>query len=133
MINIENEIYTILATELESAFPSINVTGEYTNTPPGFPCVSITESDNYTAANRLDSSPTEKYGVLMYEINVYSNKAYARKSECKAIMQVIDSKLLSLNFIRLALTPVPNLFDASVYRMTARYRAESDGANIYRR
>lgn len=133
MINVENEIYTILADALEAAFPGVYVTSEYMNAPPDFPCVSITESDNYTATDRLDSSESEKYGVLMYEVNVYSNKTHARKSECKALIQFIDAKLFSLNFTRLVLTPVPNLFDTSVYRMIARYRAESDGTTIYRR
>ena len=133
MIDIESEIYTILSDALEATFPHIYVTGEYMNAPPSFPCVSIMESDNYSSLGRQDSSDKEKFGMLMYEINVYSNKSHGRKSECKAIMRLIAEKFYSLNFTRLALTPIPNLFDASVFRLTARFRAESDGTNIYRR
>lgn len=68
----------------------------------------------------------------MYEINVYSNKVGTKKSEAKAIMQLIDGMMYERNFTRIALTPVPNLEDATIYRLTARYRAETDGTNIYR-
>lgn len=133
MIDIENEVYTIISDALEAEFPGVYVTGEVMNAPSEFPCVSVVESDNYTAINRLDSSDHERFGVLMYEINVYSDKTHGSKSECRAIMRLIDSKFFSLNFTRLVLTPVPNLYNASVYRLTARYRAETDGTNIYRR
>ena len=70
---------------------------------------------------------------VMFEINVYSNKAEGKKTECKAIMKIIDDVLFSMNFKRQALTPVPNLEDATTYRLVARYRAMTDGTYFYRR
>ena len=46
MIDCENEVFTRLANVLRTEFPGINLTGEYLNTPPKFPHVSIIESDN---------------------------------------------------------------------------------------
>jgi hypothetical protein len=48
-------------------------------------------------------------------------------------MKVIDDVMFSMNFKRMALTPVPNMEDASIYRLVARYRVMTDGKNFYRR
>lgn len=133
MIDIEAMVYTPIATALRSSFSGITVEGDYSKTPTGFPFVSIVEADNYTTTSRLDSSDTEKYSTLMFEVNVYSNKTKGRKSECKSIMALIDSMMYAMNFTRIVLSPVPNLDNANIYRMTARYRAESDGTTIFRR
>jgi len=46
---------------------------------------------------------------------------------------VIDSLLYSMNFRRLSLNPVPNMENASIYRLVARYRVATDGKYFYRR
>ena len=48
-------------------------------------------------------------------------------------MKVIDEVLFRMNFRRIVLTPVPNMEDATIYRLTARYRVATDGKNFYRR
>lgn len=133
MIDIESKVYGPITAALRSQFSGIAISGEYVNAPSEFPFVSIVEADNYMSLQHLDSSATEKYATLMYEINVYSNKGSRKKSECKAIMAAIDGMMYSMNFTRIAMTPVPNMENASIYRMTARYRAETDGTNLYRR
>ena len=131
MIDVENELFTGLASELRKGFPGVFVTGEYVRTPPSFPCVSIVEIGNSPA--HMDSAGREKYSRLTYEVNVYSNKAVGKKSECKAILNRIDALLYERNFIRTMPFQVPNLADASIYRLTARYSAETDGRYFYRR
>ena len=133
MIDIEAKVYTPIAAALRTAFPGITVQGNYTKSPSGFPFVSIVEEDNYTTLTHLDSGDTEKYATLLYEVNVYSNKTQGRKSECKAILSLIDSMMYAMNFTRIVLSPIPNLDNATIFRMTARYRAESDGTTIFRR
>ena len=133
MIDVENQIYTPIAEALRKAFPGIDTSGEYVKAPSAFPHVSIVEQDNYTAANRLDSSESERYSVLMYEVNVYSNKTGGKKSECRSIMADIDRMMYARNFTRISMSPVPNMENASIYRLVARYRAETDGATIFRR
>nr|DAH49200.1 MAG TPA: hypothetical protein [Caudoviricetes sp.] len=85
------------------------------------------------SANRLDSSDREKFSTLMYEVNVYSDKAGSKKSVCREIMGVIDEMLYKRNFTRISLSPVPNMENGTIYRLVARYRAETDGGKIYRR
>ena len=59
----------------------------------------------------------------MYEINVYSNRQNGRKKECRNILNVADETIVGLGFTRTMLSPVPNLADATIYRLTARYQA----------
>lgn len=131
MIDCENEVYTRLAKVLREKFPGINVAGEYVKAPSSFPHVSITQSDNSVVAEKMTGAA--EMALVMFEINIYSNKAEGKKTECKAIAKVIDENLFRMNFKRLALTPVPNLEDASIYRIVTRYRAMTDGQYFYRR
>lgn len=133
MIDVESKIYTPIAVALRDAFSGVFVTGEYVKAPSSFPHASIVEMDNYTSTDRMDTSSTEQFSTLMYEVNVYSNKTTGKKTECKEIMAFIDDLMYKMNFKRLSLAPVPNMDDATIYRMTARYRVETDGTNLYRR
>lgn len=131
MIDCENEVYTRIARVLREKFPSINIAGEYVQAPSEFPYVSITQSDNSVISEKMTGGA--EMAQVMFEINVYSNKAEGKKTECKVIMKIIDDVLFSMNFKRQALTPVPNLEDATIYRLVARYRAMTDGTYFYRR
>ena len=133
MIDVESKVYTPIAVALRDAFSGIFVSGEYVKAPSSFPHVSLVEMDNYTSADRLDTADEERFSTLMYEVNVYSNKTSGKKSECKKIIGFIDDLMYKMNFKRLSLAPVPNMDDATIYRMTARYRLETDGENFYRR
>ena len=131
MIDCENEVYTRVVTVLRDRFPGIDLTGDYTKAPSSFPHVSITQSDNAVIAER--TTGTKEMVQVMFEVNVYSNLQPGKKTECKKIMKVIDEVLFSMNFRRIVLTPVPNMEDATIYRLSARYRVATDGKNFYRR
>lgn len=134
MIDIENEVFDTVAKELRDKFPDIYVVGEYVKTPPEFPSVSIVEMDNKAYSNTEDSGSSENHVSVMYEVNVYSNKKVGKKAECKAIAKIIDERMLALGFARTLLQPIPNLDDATIYRMVGRYSAIVSKDNvIYRR
>lgn len=133
MIDVENQIYTPIAEALREAFPGIDVSGEYVKAPSKFPHVSIVEQDNYPTLIHLSNSDSEQFATLMYEVNVYSNKSSGKKAQCRSIMKVVDDLMYRGNFTRISLSPVPNLENATIYRLVARYRAETDGTNLYRR
>lgn len=133
MIDIENEVFTKVATELRSQFSTINIYGEDVRSPSSFPCVSIVEADNYTVKRTQDSGSNENHANLMYEVNVYSNKTSGKKSECKEILAVVDEIMLGMGFTRTMKNPV-SMDDATVYRMVTRYTAiVSRNQSIYRR
>lgn len=133
MNDIENEVYTYIASAVRKKFKDVLISGEYLNAPSSFPYVSIVEQDNYTEAMYNDSGDAEAFSTLMYEINVYSNKSVGKKAVCRDIINYIDKLMYSKNFRRISLTPVPNMENATIYRVVARYRGVTDGMAIYRR
>ena len=134
MIDIENAVFTRVATRVREVYPDIFMAGEYVPSPASFPAVSLVESDNSIHTETIDSGSTENHANVMYEVNVYSNRAAGKKSECKKIVALIDEEMLSMGFSRSALTPVPNEYDSTIYRMVGRYRATiSSDLKIFRR
>ena len=134
MINVENEIFDRVAKIVRESYPSVFISGEYIRSPSKFPFVSLIEMSN-TAYDRTQTSDSlENHASLMYEVNVYSNKTKGKKSECKAIAALIDNELATLGFSRTMLQPIPNMDDATIYRMTGRYTAViSKDKKLYRR
>ena len=134
MIDIENEVFDRVATRVREQFPNIFMTGEYVNSPASFPAVSLVEMDNATRIETIDSGSNENHANVMYEVNVYSNKTTGKKSECKSIIALIDTEMTAMGFVRSTLTPVPNEYDSTIYRMVGRYRAAvSSDHKIFRR
>ena len=134
MIDCENEIFSKIAESVRKAYPSVFISGEYIKTPSKFPFVSLIEMSNTTYDRTQSSGSLENHASLMYEVNVYSNKTSGKKSECKAIATLIDNELAALGFSRTMLQPIPNMDDATIYRMTGRYTAViSKDKKLYRR
>jgi hypothetical protein len=134
MIDVENEVFNSVATDVRAKYPDVYMVGEYVKTPPKFPCVSLVEMDNQSYQSTEDSGGSENHVSVMYEVNIYSNKTAGKKSECKAIAALIDERMLALGFARTMLQPIPNLDDATIYRMVGRYSAViSKDKVIYRR
>ena len=123
MIDIENDIFNAVATAVRARYPEIYMVGEYVKTPSKFPCVSLVEMDNQSYQRTEDSGSSENHVSVMYEVNIYSNKTIGKKSECRAIAALIDEQMLALGFARTMLQPIPNLDDATIYRMVGRYSA----------
>lgn len=130
MINIENELFSKVATAVRGVYSDIYMSGEYVKVPPSFPCATLIEMDNSAYGNTQTSDSVENHASLMYEVNVYSNKIKGKKTECKEIIALIDNEMSALGFTRIMLNPVPNMDDATIYRMTARYRAVVSKDNI---
>ena len=134
MINIEEELFSDVSTRVREKYPNIYMVGEYVKSPPSFPFVSLIEMDNSVYTRTQTSDGNENHSQLMYELNVYSNKTKGKKSECKDIISLIDSVMLEYGFTRTMLQPIPNMEDATIYRMVARYSAVvSKEKEIFRR
>ena len=134
MINIEEELFNNVATEVRKEYPKVYMVGEYVKSPPSFPCVSLIEMDNSVYVATQTSDGNENHSQVMYEVNVYSNKTKAKKAECKNIISLIDSVMLDKGFTRTMSQPIPNIDDATIYRMVARYSGVvSKNKEIYRR
>lgn len=133
MIDCENEVYTRIAVMLRQRFSGIDISSEYVKSPSAFPHVSIVQSDCYPILGKQDTSMRDTLEMARFDIDIYSNKTEGKKTECKAIARAIDDLLRSMNFTRTAMTPVPNMEDATIYRIVVRYRVATDGTHFYRR
>lgn len=104
---------------------TIFVSGEYTPSPASFPAVTIEETNN-SVYQRMRTTNIENAASVLYEVNVYSNKVGYKKAEAQEIMSFIDDIMSGLGFTRTMCNPLPNLADATIYRLTARYEAIID-------
>lgn len=133
MIDIESQIFTRVSQAVREKYPNSFVTGEYVKSPSEFPAISLVEMDNLPYEKTMTVNP-ENHVTVTYEVNVYSNLVRGKKSECKSICAIIDNEMAAMGFVRTSLSPVPNMDDATIYRMTGRYRAVvSRNQTIYRR
>lgn len=122
MIDVENIIFTALATALRTQYSGISVYGEYVEVPASFPCVTIIEADNKVYERTRDLDGVEHDAAVMYEINVYTNDSNGKKSKAKEIAALIDSEMTGMLFTRTFRGQTPNI-DRSIYRITMRYQA----------
>lgn len=134
MIDIESMIFTPIATALRTDYKGIFVTGEYVPAPAQLPAVSIVEIDNTPDVRTQTNINLENHAVVMYQVDVYSNLSKGKKAQCKAIIAMVDELFAQYGFTRTYLNPVPNMNDATIYRMVARYGAVvGKDHTIYRR
>lgn len=134
IINIENKVFNDAAELLRDRHTGIYVYGEYIDTPAKFPCVTIVEADNRVLQSRRTAERLETAASLMYEVNIYSNKTSGKAAEAKAIMETVDDYFSSLGFTRMYRNQIPNLNNATIYRIVARYEGvaiPNDDGKIY--
>ena len=126
MIDYLNEIFNTLATTVREAHSGVTVTGEYTRQPSKFPTVSLDEIENVTVGTLEDSSAAEKFSGLTYRLQVFSNKQSGKKAEARAIFATADKVMLGLGFRRVTYTTTPEIYESTIYSITATYEAVVD-------
>ena len=124
MIDIENELFTEIANALRNEFRCF-VSNVYVRKPPSFPAIFIEEKNNAMDRTTQDSSNAENTALVMYQVDVFSNLNSGGKAECKKIIGFIDAIFANYDFQRSMCEPIPNLDDATIFRMTARYNGRA--------
>ena len=134
MIDYLNEIFTTVATPVREEHPGTMVSGEYTRQPSKFPAVTLDEIQNVTVENLEDSSKEERFSRLTYRLQVFSNKTSGKKAEARAIFATADRVMRRLGFRRITYTTTPEIYDSTVYSISATYEAVVDvNGMIYKR
>lgn len=123
MIDYQNEIFTSVANTVRTAHTGTTVTGEYTRSPSQFPTVTLDEIENVTVGSLVDSSDEEKYCGVTYRLQVFSNKTAGKKAEARSIFATADKVMLGLGFRRITYTTTPEIYDSTIYSITATYEA----------
>lgn len=121
-----NEIFTTVATSLREEHPEVTVTGEYIRNPSKFPTATLDEIENVMVGSLIDSSDEETYSGLTYRLQVFSNKQNGKKAEARAIFTTADNKIRSLGFRRITYTTTPEIYESTIYSITATYEAIVD-------
>ena len=134
MIDYLNEIFTHVATKVREEHPGITITGEYTRQPSKFPTATLDEIENVTVDSLEDSSAAENFSGLTYRLQVFSNKQSGKKAEARAIFATADGVLRSLGFRRMTYSTTPEIYESTIYSITATYEAIADvNGTIYKR
>ena len=74
----------------------------------------------------MSTTKIENASQLLFEVNVFSNQKPGAKLQARDIMETVDAEFEKLGFTRTMMSPTPNLADAIIYRITARYEAVVD-------
>ena len=122
MIDVESKVFQKCADAFRAEYPNGFIAGEYVPQPPKFPAVSVVEMDNNVDERAMDNGNIENAVNVMYQVDVYSNLNKGKKAQAKAIVALIDEVLAKYRFVRTFCNPIQNMNDATIYRMTARYR-----------
>lgn len=133
MIDIENEVITLVTDCLFANNISASVESVLNLNPSSFPTVCIEEIENSSYGMSADSNSNENHAAVGFEINVFTNDVSGKKQNAKSILNVIDSMLIARGFSRISKTQL-SLDEGTKYRLVARYRAYvSQNQTIYRR
>lgn len=120
MIDVEN----ILMDFIHNEYPEWTVVGEYQTRDNKYPVVTLYESQN-TLYVPTKVGGKENHSEISYDIQVYDNSSN-RRQNTKEIANEIDSLMVGMGFNRIVKKPLHNLNDATISRITLRYRALID-------
>ena len=134
MIDVLNEVFTAVAVPVREAHPGVMVTGEYTRQPSQFPALTLDETQNVSVERLEDSSKEERFSGLTYRLQAFSNKASGKKTEARAIFATADQLMRGMGFRRITYTTTPEIYDSTIYSITATYEAvvDTDGTTYTR-
>lgn len=134
MIDVNNEVFTIVATAVRDNHVGVTVTGEYSRKPSKFPTVTLDEMSNVMVGRLEDSSDEEKFAGVTYRLQVFSNNRNRRKAEAREIFATADTKMRQLGFRRVSYTTTPEIYESTIYQITATYDAVVSAAGyVYKR
>ena len=134
MIDVNNEVFTSVATSVRDKHTGTTVTGEYTRKPSKFPAVTLDEIQNVVVERLEDSSNAENFAGLTYRLQVFSNKRTGKKAEAREIFATADAEMRRMGFRRVTYTTTPEIYDSTIYNITATYEAVVSSAGyVYTR
>lgn len=134
MIDVFNEVFSAVASEVRSAHPGTHTVGEHTRKPSQFPCVTMDETLNVTVGDLVDSSHEEDFAGVEYRLQVFSNKTGGKRAEARAIFATADAQMQKMGFRRISYSTTPELYDSTIYSIIATYEGViSTSGYLYKR
>lgn len=131
MINIFNELFTLLDASLTALEMDIETSSVYTNMPSHYPFVSLEEIDN-RVYEETSNCNVENHAEVDYEVNIYTQEPN-KKTNADKIAEAVDTLFASLGFVRQTKNSMQSS-DETTYRIIIRYIGiVSQNHKIYRR
>ena len=131
MIDVSNEVFNTVATEVRAKHSPIAVLGENVSMPASFPCLAMDETYNVDSQN--DSSGVAKYAAVTYRVQVFCT-GDDKRAKAREIFGTVADTMRAYNLIRKTYTTTPDVYNSSAYQITATFEAvvRHDGM-IFRR
>lgn len=131
MIDVSDEIFNAVASAVRAKHSPIAVIPENTSVPASFPCVAMDET--YNVPSHLDTSETESYASVTYRVQVFCS-GDGKRAKAREIFNTVAETCHGLNLMRKTYTTTPDIYNSSVYQITATFEADvrHDGM-IFRR
>lgn len=134
MIDVSNIVFTTVADRVRAEHIGTKVTGEYVRQPSSFPAVTLDEIQNVVVNRLEDSSNEENFAGVTYRLQVFSNKQSGKRAEARAIFATADAEVRRLGFRRVTYTTTPEIYDSTIYCITATYEGVVSAAGyVYSR
>lgn len=131
MIDYSNEVFTAIGNAVRAEHANVAIVGENIRQPSSFPCVAMDET--YNVPSQLSSSDAEEYAAVTYRVQVFAT-GEGKRSQAREIFATVAKTCHGLNLVRKTYTPTPDLYNSSIYQISATFEADirSDGM-IFRR
>lgn len=131
MIDVSNEIFNEIATKVQAKHPDVTVVPENVSAPASIPCVAMDET--YNVPSQLDTASSERYAAVTYRVQVFC-AGDGKRAKAREIFKTVAEVCHELNLIRKTYTTTPDVYNSSVYQISATFEADvrHDGM-IFRR
>lgn len=137
MIDKSNEVFDRVMTYIMSEIPDLtedNFGSDDSDGPSDyFPFISIVQNGSLTSNDNQDDRLQENKAILMFTVEVYSNKMEGKRSECRKISSLAGDCMMQMNFRRESSGFRTNLTNNSIARHVSTYSVLADNEHFYRR
>lgn len=120
MIDISNEVFSVVAAEVRGKHSPVTVIPENTSLPASFPCVAMDETYNVDSQN--DSSGEAKFAAVTYRVQVFCS-GDGKRAKAREIFGTVADTMRGLNLMRKTYTTTPDVYNSSVYQISATFEA----------
>jgi hypothetical protein len=121
VIDISNEVFNAVATAVRAKHSPVAVIPENTSTPASFPTVAMDETYNVDSQN--DSSGKAKFAAVTYRVQVFCS-GDGKRAKAREIFSTVADTMRGLNLMRKTYTTTPDVYNSSVYQITATFEAD---------
>lgn len=129
MIALRDYVVDKLSRELSNR---AEVSAQYQPVTYSHMLVTVEETDNRELPEYADSANNET-AQISFEINIFANDTNHKIGDARNIAGIVDELMRDMGFTRVYMRPVPNLADATIYRITSMYSGVTDAEHtIYK-